>query len=1073
MARSRETQIRPDLKECWAGVPERALSLIVAPGGYGKTTLARAWRKRLDAAGHRVAWLALSPLHDDPRAFVEDLLERLRDALPARPAEEPAFGEAVARTLSHAHDLPAERLVRELARELSMLAAPIVLVLDAFESLSREGAASAIVDGLLRLDRCPLCVVITTRGRRPASTARLLAEGRADEIGPDALSLRADQIAAMARAEGIEPDPELVAALLARTEGWAIAIRLALRAIAPLPPARRLAFVRDSGAGRDLFEYVAEELLARATPDVIAVLEMAALLGPVPRRVLTAACETSRERGAGPFDATAIDEAIDSGLLGDDGGRLGLHELWRHWLGERMRERDGPEVWLAAHERAGRALETAGWLEGAIDHYVVARTRPGVEDRLVHVLAERGDLWVSQGRRERVDLCLDAIDATRRRTEPALVALDGLVLSGRDPDGAIGHLADAARAYQTAGNTRAEFMCLHELAIVAINENRVDEVTAIFRRALTLRKVVTEPVIRAFVVLAIGQGMMLLGRYRASLRLLDVAQTYDHHPRERGGLEIVRSAILYQMGAWDEASERIRGLLARPAQREHGVTFHGLQVYLAAIEVGRGGDAAAIRGLLDQAEETFREIRHTMTQIRIAWVRGQLEQREGDDGAAARAFERALALATRTGFREAEAGIAGALARARLRQGDHAGALEIARRGIARLLPDEAWSRSRGRVLAWAPGIALLVATLAELGEGPRAMAFLDAHRRRLEQPELPLAQHAVLCAIARAELLTGRTARGERSLRDAWRVAGKASLAHRAPELDDALRTWSTEEARARGLAGSALERGDSRDPEPPTRPVRLDSLGGLGIELGGRRVRDRAWRGRTPRRLLTRLLVAEGRAVARERLEADLWPEMPPARAANNLRVALSRLRDVLEPRRLRDRREVLIALEDRSVALTPAALAAWDVLGARAALDEIARATHAADRTGVLSAAERYRTLHTGPFLPEAYDDWVIEYRRSFESETGERLRRLAETWLERDEGSGPARVLARLALARDGADERAWEVFVGAGLAAGDRTAAARAYAEAVRALARELDAEPGERLRALGERAGAC
>ncbi|MEZ4355775.1 MAG: BTAD domain-containing putative transcriptional regulator, partial [Myxococcota bacterium] len=95
------------------------------------------------------------------------------------------------------------------------------------------------------------------------------------------------------------------------------------------------------------------------------------------------------------------------------------------------------------------------------------------------------------------------------------------------------------------------------------------------------------------------------------------------------------------------------------------------------------------------------------------------------------------------------------------------------------------------------------------------------------------------------------------------------------------------------------------------------------------------------------------------------------------------------------------------------------------------------------------------------------------RSFESETGERLRRLAETWLERDEGSGPARVLARLALARDGADERAWEVFVGAGLAAGDRTAAARAYAEAVRALARELDAEPGERLRALGERAGAC
>lgn len=1042
-----QTHLQEELPARADSLGEFHLTLVTAPGGYGKTTLVKRWRELLDAKGRAMAWLALTELHADPTLFLEDLLDALRGVLPASEPDRPAFGESIERLLPQRGGLEASRIARLLTRELRALTDRPLLCLDAFEHLPRESVSFGIVDALLRSDPCPLHLVVTTRGSRPDAATLLLAEGEAQEVNAEELMLRTAQVSAVLRDAGVEPEEELVAGLLARTQGWAMAARLAARALAELPSARRLAFVREIGTQRDLFQYIGSELLGRTSPEIVRLLEASAVLGVASAEALTGT--------AGLGDGgRAVEEALDAGLLSGDGDALAMHDLWAEWLRERLRGRGDGEDWKATQERAGDALCSAGHAERALAHFVAALPSPRVEPRVVELLSEQGDAWVSQGHRRAVERALAALPVRLRDQVPGLIALRGLLLSGSDPDEAITHLKSAAEAYGQTGNTRAEFMCLHELGILAANENRLEETLAIQRRALSLRRLVTEPTLRGFVVLALGAGAMLAGRYRLALRLTDAAATYDHHPRERGGIGIIQTSILFQQGAWNDAYGRIEGLLARPEQRQHGLSYHALQVVRAGIDSARGADPDGVRARLEEATEVFADAHQSLNQQRAEHALADHLQRQHEDEAAARHLERAAALARRIELWEAEAAALGSLARLLQRSGDADAARDAALQVLERLDRPEAWSTRWGAFFS-APGIALACCVAADLGDAQRALAFLGRHRRRLEHGELPLCQHAVLTCAARVASRAGDVAGARKALRGAWQAAEAAGLVHFSPELDGELLAWSCTEARVQGVSGKSLagclERlGADRPPA-----LRLRSFGGLALEREGRRVPDRAWRGATSRRLLMRLLAAEGRALTRERIEADLWPELPPDRARNNLRVAISRLRDALEPRRRRGNPVPLLDVAGERVALTPDAIAAWDVSGWRGALEGIRSATDAGDEGGAIDAARAASASFEADFLPESYDDWVLELRRSLETQLVEQGLSLARAWLERG-GPAAAVALARLVLARVPDEESAWDVLVQAHTQAGDRSSAKRASEAARRQLGR-LDA----------------
>lgn len=144
-----------------------------------------------------------------------------------------------------------------------------------------------------------------------------------------------------------------------------------------------------------------------------------------------------------------------------------------------------------------------------------------------------------------------------------------------------------------------------------------------------------------------------------------------------------------------------------------------------------------------------------------------------------------------------------------------------------------------------------------------------------------------------------------------------------------------------------------------------RIEMLGGLKVRFGDREVTR--FRTQKTASLLAYLACRLGRPQSREVLAELFWPESDTATARNNVSVALSSLRSLLETPQ-RGGVELFVA-DRQSVGLNPEAVSV-DV-------DEFRRAWRAAaGRTGAerLEALERALAAYGGELLPGFYDEWI---------------------------------------------------------------------------------------------------
>ncbi|MHA7836869.1 MAG: BTAD domain-containing putative transcriptional regulator [bacterium] len=1040
--------LRGELVERVLEIERHALVLLIAPGGAGKSTLVRAWQAERRAAGERMAWLSIGPLQRDPIVFVEDLVESIREELPEPLEGAEPFGTALLRALPRSGEIAPDPIVRLLERELRGLGRSLAVCLDGFEHLDPDDTVFEIVDRLLRAAPAWLRLVIASRGLRPHVSTRLLADGSAIEISADELSLRDDQVQAVLADADVCLETRQAEQLLARTGGWAIAIRFAARALAGVEHGGRARFIDALVHERDLFRYIASELLAGTPPEVASLLELASLLGPVARETLVAATED-------PAAWRHIEQAIHQGLLQASGDEIELHELLGDWLRMRLESQMAASEWRALHRRLGRLLEMHRRDMNALRLYVSA----GLHEDVAALLARAAHGWVNRGHYELAAQALETLPQPLRRSDPALMAVAGVIEGSRDPDTAIERLKVAIEMYRRAGNRAAEFEAMHELGIIAINENRMPEVIGLFRHALTLRRVLLEPRLRGMVVLAIADGSYVAGRYSFALRLLDLADTYDHAPRERGGISLVRSTILFHRGDWDRVIADVDERCADEAQRLHGPGFFAMQTRRCAALGLRGIDVSGCRATLVEASRMFVTARQTLNRLNCELVHGQIALRAGDLRGARELFSVAAALARRIRLDEAEAACQGFLARVHQQLGETNEALEAASVSLGLLERPDTWAARFSDGPLRAAGAALGAMVYAELADARRPLEGLESKLKRLEHRELPLCAHALRLCCARVADRAGDASRTLRHLRAAWRVQRDARLRDFAPEVDEPLHRWAVERARDLGLSRTktGAEASVPSASQPPS--LRIDTLGGLAVHRGARRISDREWRGETARRLLVRLLAADGRPVVRERLEADLWPDASPSRARANLRVALTRLRDVLEPRRRKGAASRYVEVEGERVALTEDARAGWDVRLWREALADLEQASDALEADRARSALERARAIRGGPLLPECFDDWALDLRRETDEHWLRVGRRAAAHWLGAPDPELAERVAdALLEAHRD--DEESWSLLARARLARGDRSGALRALEDARLSLAASLDLEPG-------------
>jgi LuxR family maltose regulon positive regulatory protein len=369
---------RPSLLDQLANGDPRRIVSIVAPPGYGKTTLLSQWAGRSDLA---FAWVSVDERDNDPKVLLTYVAEAL-DAV------EPV-GEAVFDALASPGSSVAGSVVPRLESAFTSMNARVVLVLDDVHLLHNRECRSALS---VLADHVPdgSRLVLAGRDEPPLRVARLRAEGRILEIGAADLSLTPGEAAALLRGAGLELGADEVAELHQRTEGWPTGLYLAalyLREGGSLPGAA----ISFGGDDRLVSQYIESELLARISQRQRVFLTRTAVLD----RMSAPLCETVLEV---PGSAETLGELARSNLLLVPVDRQGqwyrYHHLFRDMLLGELRHQE-PSLIPVLHRRAAEWFERNGLPEEALEHSMSAAD-VDMAARLVE------QLWLTAYRQARI-----------------------------------------------------------------------------------------------------------------------------------------------------------------------------------------------------------------------------------------------------------------------------------------------------------------------------------------------------------------------------------------------------------------------------------------------------------------------------------------------------------------------------------------------------------------------------------------------------------------------------------------------------------------------------------------------
>ena len=230
----------------------RKLTLIAAPAGYGKTTLATDWLQ-----GHNAAWLSLDQDDNDPVRFLRYVIATFQQY-------DPTLASNAASLLQVQLELPPRQVINALINDLSVWSETLYLVLDDYHLIENE-----VIHNLMTflLEHLPLSlhVVITSRMELPFSIARWRVQQQVLEIRAADLRFTPAEMAALFN-DLLELDltGADISALAARTEGWVASLQLAALSMRQQNEASRSQFVqRFAGSNRYLMDYLVDEILDR------------------------------------------------------------------------------------------------------------------------------------------------------------------------------------------------------------------------------------------------------------------------------------------------------------------------------------------------------------------------------------------------------------------------------------------------------------------------------------------------------------------------------------------------------------------------------------------------------------------------------------------------------------------------------------------------------------------------------------------------------------------------------------------------------------------------------------------
>jgi LuxR family maltose regulon positive regulatory protein len=342
---------------------KRSLSLICAPAGYGKSSLAIDW---LANSGLPSCWLSLNQSDDDLRLFLRYMIGALQQQFPG-------ILSTLLTNLSANEVPPLPDLVTAFCNELERSEQRFILALDDYH-LVQDLAIHEFLNKLLEHPLRSLHLALITRRNPPLSLARLRANDQISELRMNELRFTEEESAEFLGKSTKTPlDTRTIAQIHSGTEGWAVGLRLAILAL-HYEVDLSTQLYRFDGNLYEVQQYLMSEVLNAISAQEQEWLCKTAILDQFTAELCEHICGGNNPSPAHTLTGKAfIDKLHDNGLfcIPLDHRRQWhrYHHQFQSLLRERLEANYAPRDIKALHLKAAQWLQENGNIEQALRHY--------------------------------------------------------------------------------------------------------------------------------------------------------------------------------------------------------------------------------------------------------------------------------------------------------------------------------------------------------------------------------------------------------------------------------------------------------------------------------------------------------------------------------------------------------------------------------------------------------------------------------------------------------------------------------------------------------------------------------
>ena len=394
------------------------LTLVVAPAGFGKTTLVCQWieqRKKRAAQASRVAWLSLNAHDSAFESFLAYFVAAIRKVYPGACAEtaqllaDSQINSEQALLVSIVNDLDA------LGKTLDKTKQALLIVLDDYDSLSGQ-AINEMFQQVLRYPQRGLHFYLTCRRDPDLPLARWRGKNLVHELRSHDLRLTRAEIAELVnKAVPIAWSDKQISALEVTTEGWAAGLHLITLTAHEQAKADRLAAALEAPQLL-VMNYLMEEVIAQLPDDLQNHLLQISILDRFNAELCERVCQELQEPGAEFLKRLQKANLFIIGLDGT-GEWFRFHHLFQQFLQEQFKTRYRTLEQAALHQRAKHWFQEHEWFEEALDHAFAGGDIPGA----VKLVAEHRHTLMNEEQWQRLQNWLARFSAEQQAQHPDLL----------------------------------------------------------------------------------------------------------------------------------------------------------------------------------------------------------------------------------------------------------------------------------------------------------------------------------------------------------------------------------------------------------------------------------------------------------------------------------------------------------------------------------------------------------------------------------------------------------------------------------------------------------------------------